>query len=177
MKKTIVLLLLTLTLNQIQAQKMEISAGYGTPSVFGTITNVFNTLFTDDSSSSDGVLSLELNLYSESMKWRYGLETSYEHLDFRHTGNSFLLSLSPQVDYFWSGAHRKLRFYSGVSAGVAFYEEKTKAAGIGKKDNGSTFTFNVTPVGLRYGGDFGVFLEPANVGSRGIVQGGVSYIF
>ncbi len=32
------------------------------------------------------------------------------------------------------------------------------------------------PLGLRYGKDFGVFIEP-NIGTRGFVNAGVSYIF
>ncbi len=59
-------------------------------------------------------------MYNREMKWRYGLEFNLESFDEKGTGfkSQSLVSVQPRIDYFWSGTDRKLKLYSGVSAGV-----------------------------------------------------------
>ncbi|HFK5510657.1 TPA: hypothetical protein ACGZ9U_001569 [Elizabethkingia anophelis] len=170
----------------LQAQKIEISAAYGTPSIFGISSSLYDfvgnviTGNSEETSSSNGVLSLHVMMYNREMKWRYGLEFNLESFDEKGTGfkSQSLVSVQPKIDYFWSGADRKLKLYSGVSAGVLFKNAKyiDKTSKTEEKDNLTTFGFNIMPIGLRYGRDFGVFIEP-NIGTKGFVNAGVSYIF
>ncbi|WP_407534401.1 hypothetical protein [Elizabethkingia miricola] len=184
--KKLLLFVPLISASLLQAQKIEISAAYGTPSIFGVSSSLYDfvgnaiTGNSGETSSSNGVLNLNIMMYNRGMKWRYGLEFNMESFDENGTGftSQSLVSVQPRVDYFWSGADRKLRLYSGVSAGVLFknakYIDKTSKAE--EKDNLTTFGFNIMPIGLRYGRDFGVFIEP-NIGTRGFINAGVSYIF
>nr|WP_199163008.1 hypothetical protein [Elizabethkingia sp. ASV34] len=184
--KKLLLFVPLISASLLQAQKIEISAAYGTPSIFGVSSSLYDfvgnaiTGNSGETSSSNGVLNLNIMMHNRGMKWRYGLEFNIESFDEKGTGftSQSLVSVQPRVDYFWSGADRKLRLYSGVSAGVLFknakYIDKTSKAE--EKDNLTTFGFNIMPIGLRYGRDFGVFIEP-NIGTRGFINAGVSYIF
>ena len=184
--KKLLLFVPLISASLLQAQKIEISAAYGTPSIFGVSSSLYDfvgnaiTGNSGETSSSNGVLNLNIMMYNRGMKWRYGLEFNMESFDEKGTGftSQSLVSVQPRVDYFWSGADRKLRLYSGISAGVLFknakYIDKTSKAE--EKDNLTTFGFNIMPIGLRYGRDFGVFIEP-NIGTRGFINAGVSYIF
>lgn len=170
----------------LHAQKIEISAAYGVPSIYGVSSSLYdfvgNTITgnSGETSSSNGVLNINALMYNRDMKWRYGLEFNMESFDEKGTGftSQSLVSVQPRIDYFWSKADRKLRLYSGVSAGILFKNAKyiDKTSKTEEKDNLTTFGFNITPIGLRYGKDFGVFIEP-NIGTRGLVNAGVSYIF
>ena len=67
---------------------------------------------------------------------------------------------------------KKFKLYSGVGAGVM-----NTSFDYGIFENKDTiFAYNLSPIGVRYGQKFGVFLE-TNVGTKGLLQGGVSYIF
>ena len=167
------------------AQKFEVSAGYGTGSLFGGADSILKavgtTVFNGEPEMpvSNGVLTIALTTYNENMKWRYGLEANLESFD--ETKSSYrkqsYFSVLPKVDYFWSDANNKWRFYSGVSVGVLFrdldYVDTSKNV---QKTNDTFLAFNIMPIGVRYGGDFGVFIEPS-IGTRGFVQGGLNYIF
>lgn len=174
----------------LSAQKYEISVAYGAPSLFGTTDSLLKeigsaagaAIWGGDISSPDsnGVLNINVEMYNNDMKWRYGLEANLE--SFNESNSSFskqsYISILPKVDYFWSDADRKFRFYSGVSAGVLFRNTESKATNtsLASKENDTFFAFNIMPIGVRYGGNFGVFLEPS-IGVRAFAQAGVSYIF
>lgn len=183
--KKILFLLPFIGSSLLQAQKFEVSAAYGTPSVYG-VGNMFADALvnigtnSEEISGSNGVLNINALVYNHNMKWRYGLEFNVEFFEKKSQGysTSSFISVLPRVDYFWSAADKKLRLYSGASAGILFsngkytdYTSNTK-----KNDNTAVFGFNIMPLGLRYGKDFGVFIEP-NIGTRGFVNAGVSYIF
>jgi len=189
MKKSLLMLSL-ITTSFLSAQKIEVSVSYGTPSLFGTTDSLLKEIGSAAGAAiwggeinypdSNGVLNISVATYNTDMKWRYGLEANLE--SFNESKSSLskqsYISVLPKVDYFWSDADKKFRFYSGVSAGVLFRNTEYKSANTTAvtKENDTFFAFNITPIGVRYGGNFGVFLEP-NIGVRGFVQAGASYIF
>lgn len=184
MKKIFTLMLFVVTSTLVFAQKVEISVGIGAPSVYGITndlgTGLANSIIKDaDSPNSFGALGVSALVYSKAEKWRYGLDLVSEFYTVKNSGYSKKSSLSimPRTDYFWSNKDSKLRLYSGVSAGVYLNRGTMKnVASDDSKVNDTTFGFNITPIGIRYGSKFAVFVEP-NIGTKGIVQAGVSYRF
>ena len=183
MKKTIYTLAI-LGSGLVSAQKnVEVKASYGTSSLYGmaeSITgNVFNALNILDPNrqvvtyNSAGVFALDVMLNSDDSRWKYGLGYNLEtvkdsKLNFEGNFNTVLA----QASYTWSNPANKLKFYSGAGIGAIFTSFKE-----GPKDNSETiFAFNVSPIGVSYGEKLGVFLE-SNLGTKGLVQGGVSYTF
>lgn len=180
----------------VHAQKFEISATYGTSSLYGTTESILDatgsalgsaiasTIFGNptkiDYPTSNGVFNLSVQRYSQDMKWRYGVDFVYE--SFNESKSDFtvlnFMSFMPKVDYFWSGSDKKLRLYSGAALGflIKDYKYINSSTLRETKDSDTLFALNVTPIGLRYGTDFGVFLEP-NIGVKSFVQAGVSYQF
>lgn len=166
----------------VSAQKFEVSASYGASSVYDATYELasaitINSITKESNPSSIGVAAIGVAMYSENMKWRYGVDVANEF--FNKTASisrQNILSVLPKVDYFWL-RKEKLGLYSGAAAGVTFvnttYVDKDKKE---RKDTDSVFGFNVVPIGVKYGGDLSVFLE-TNIGMKGIVQGGVSYKF
>ncbi|MGX9987395.1 hypothetical protein [Chryseobacterium sp. POL2] len=177
-------------LSMMNAQKFEISAGYGTSSLFGVADSILKgigevagkAIFGGDDvvlPNSKGVFTIAGTVYSQDMKWRYGLEANVE--TFSENGTSYkeqsYFSVLPKVDYFWSDADSKWRFYSGASVGALFRNvEYVDFNSKVQKANDTFLAFNIMPIGVRYGGSFGVFLEPS-IGTRGLVQAGFSYAF
>ncbi|MEH6305822.1 hypothetical protein RYH73_09215 [Olivibacter sp. CPCC 100613] len=183
-KKLFILSLLIISSTFVFAQKIEISAGFGAPSLYG-VTNDFGNALANivlknaESPNSFGALGVSALIYSKEEKWRYGLDVVSEFYTVKNTGYSkkSTLSIMPRTDYFWSGSDRKLRLYSGVSVGVYLNRGTIKNAANGdEKITDTIFGFNITPIGIRYGSQFAVFVEP-NIGTKGIVQAGVSYRF
>lgn len=182
MRKLILGMSFILAMSVAQAQKMEVSASYGTISIYGIsngiVSAIGSVIYDEEAIDSKGVLNVAFNLYSPSMKWRYGVDVSYESFDTNQktlTEESFT-TISPKVDYFWNGADKKLRLYSGVSVGVLLRSSEYMLGETKESFNDTVFGFNVTPIGLRYGGKFAGFVE-SNIGTKGILQGGVAYQF
>ncbi|MEJ5102164.1 hypothetical protein [Chryseobacterium sp. MYb328] len=167
------------------AQKIEIAASYGAPSVYGiayelapAITLALLPGTSSISPSSNGVAAFGVMMYSKNMNWRYGIDVTNEFFGKTESvSKQNITSILPKIDYFWLRKN-KLGLYSGGSIGVNFasttYVNKdTKKE---NKDSSTGFGFNVVPIGLRYGGDLSVFVE-TNIGMKGIAQAGVSYRF
>jgi hypothetical protein len=165
----------------LSAQKVEVSASYGTPSVYGVAhdltSSIIGSITDTQTPSSNGVAALGIMMYSKNMKWRYGVDVTNEFFSKTESvSKQNIMSLLPKVDYFWL-AKEKIGLYSGGSIGVSFThttyvnhdkkEDKDRSTGLG---------FNIVPIGLRYGGDLSVFVE-TNVGMKGILQAGASYRF
>lgn len=165
------------------AQKIEVSTSYGMSSLYGVSDDILSAIvgiMTDESlKSSSGVLNVSAARYNESERWRYGIDLSHEFFNTSNTSFSkySFTTISPKVDYFWSKSDKSFRFYSGASIGVLFRNaeyinsEAQKVSG-----NDTAFGFNVTPIGLRYGGDFAGFIEH-NWGTKGFLQAGIAYTF
>ncbi len=159
-------------------QKMEVAIGYGTPSLYGVAESViggFGTLLTGSnySTTSNGVLNVQVTRHDREGRWRYGLEFNSEFFDTAgELKSTTYYSISPKVDHFWSGNQRKLRFYSGVAAGVLIRSSETDS----DSESDAFLAVNVTPIAIRYGREFGVFLAP-NLGVNAFLQLGLSYQF
>lgn len=182
MKKLILLSAILIT-SFAFSQKFEISVGYGAPSIYGISndlgTGLVSTITKDGSPNSIGALNVSALVYNKNEKWRYGLDFVSEFFSVSDTNYSkkSTISIMPRVDYFWSGEGKKLKLYSGVSAGIYLDNAMIKnSAEQEEKLNDSTFGFNITPIGLRYGSALAVFVEP-NIGVKGIGQAGISYRF
>ncbi|AQW94698.1 hypothetical protein CMU89_16750 [Elizabethkingia anophelis] len=176
-----------LGLTFVSAQKIEISVAYGPGSFFGITDAIAKTLLSpltdQDSPNSIGVLNANAMLYNGNMRWRYGVEFNSEFFNIKKDTDyqkKIFTSILPKVDYFWTPENKKIRLYSGVSAGILFskesYKNKNQVDVEEIINNNTIFAFNVTPLGVRYGNKFAIFIEP-NLGIRNIVQAGVSYIF
>lgn len=165
----------------LNAQKIEVSASYGMPSVYGTAydlaSSIVGSVIDQESPSSNGVAAVGVMMYTKNMKLRYGLDIVNEFYGKTESvSKQNIMSVLPKIDYFWFNKG-KLGLYSGGSVGVSFinttYTSKDKKE---SKDTDTVLGFNLVPIGLRYGGDLSVFVE-ANVGMKGIAQAGVSYRF
>ncbi|QCX53953.1 PorT family protein [Elizabethkingia sp. JS20170427COW] len=187
MKKSLLGLSILVGCLSLHAQKnIEITAGYGSGSLFG-VANIIGSSVVDailvghsEDINSSGVLNFGINAYSNNMKWRYGIAVDLESFDEKNSviKTQSFTSISPKVDYFWSNEDKKLRFYSGVSVGILLAKYKYVDSNTHStiSENDTHLGFNITPIGIRYGKAFGVYVEP-NIGTRGFVQAGVSYIF
>ncbi|PIF44529.1 hypothetical protein CLU96_1505 [Chryseobacterium sp. 52] len=167
----------------LSAQKVEVSASYGAPSVYGAAYSLGSALVNaffnsnEEEPSSKGVAAVGVMMYSGNMKWRYGVDVTNEFFSTTESvSKQNILAVLPKVDYFWL-SKEKFGLYSGVSVGAHFisttYVGKDKKE---SKDTSTGFGYNVVPIGVKYGGNLSVFME-TNVGMKGIVQGGVSYKF
>ena len=62
-------------------QKFEVSASYGTPSLYGLANDIVSGIFSSNDSDdpgSNGVLGISALMYNNSEKWRYGLDFALE---------------------------------------------------------------------------------------------------
>ncbi|MDV3778712.1 hypothetical protein CMU25_18490 [Elizabethkingia anophelis] len=180
MKKLIFSLLLVVTAS-VKAQKIEVIASYGIPSIYGIgndlASGIISSVSNSKSPTSNGVVAIGVMAYNNDMKWRFGVDATNEFFSKTESvSNKNITSILPKADYFWFRKDR-LKLYSGAAVGVSFenttYVSKDK---VKSKDKSTNFGYNVVPIGLRYGGDFSVFIE-TNIGMKGIAQAGVSYRF
>lgn len=170
--------------SSLYAQKTEVGISYGTSSIYGMTEEIMGSLISGLASSeyensSRGVLNVAVTRYDQKMKWRYGGEFSTEF--FSTDGNLTSLSyysIGPKADYFWSPSEHKLRFYSGISAGVVFRVPKyyTSDQADEKSDTSAALGLNLALIGVRYGEDLAVYID-INGGNKGIFQLGLNYIF
>lgn len=184
MKRLIVCIGLLVLSTAVYAQKIEVEASYGTPSIYGITETIMGTFVaalstSEYETSSNGVLNIGVTRYNQNMKWRYGGEFGVEFFTTRKSLNSLqYYSISPKIDYFYSPMEHKFRFYSGISAGIVFRSGEYYDSDKEKKntENNTILGFNITPIGVRYGEDIGVFLD-TNLGNKGFFQLGVNYVF
>ena len=164
-------------------QKVDVKVSYGAPSLYGVAESItgdaihaFNILIPGREVveyNSGGVLAVEVMLHSKNDKWRYGLGYNNETVkDDRYNFKGNFNTILAQADYSWLDPDNKFKLYSGLGAGAVFASLNQNSS----KDDDVIFAFNITPIGISYGQKFGVFLE-TNVGTKGLVQGGVSYTF
>lgn len=181
MKRTMYSLMILLAGLVGAQKKVDVKASYGTASLYGTATSltgdIASIIVTGAKELSDydsnGVFALEVMLHSNNSKWTYGL--GYNRETVKDNAQSFKADFNTilaQSHYYWTNASSKLRIYSGIGAGALI----SSSANNSVTDNEVLFAFNVLPVGIHYGEKLGVFLE-TNVGTKGFLQGGVSYTF
>lgn len=186
-KHIIFSILLILGLGISNAQKTEISISYGTPSLYGVAYDFVNVVFNQVDqnekvkASAKGVLDASVSFYSPNQKWQYGLGLMNEFFDDDNTSYSTdanFFTLLPNVNYLWRKPERKFQIYSGAGIGLTFmklnYVEKNSNQKV--NDNKTTVTLNVMPIGLKYGHDYGLFID-SSVGIRSFARLGFFYRF
>jgi hypothetical protein len=183
MKKAICILSILLGGFVSAQQNVEVKVSYGTPSLYGiseSITanafNAFNFLGPGNkivAYESTGVLAIDVMLQSNDSRWKYGLGYNYESVkDSKVKLEATFNSILAQGSYTWLSTASKLKMYSGAGIGASFLTFKESP----KEESSTIFAFNISPIGISYGEKFGVFLE-TNFGTKGLLQGGVSYTF
>lgn len=184
-KNTLFTVFIFIGLGLANAQKTEISISYGTPSLYGVaydfVNVVFNQVDQNDEvrASAKGVLDASVSFYSPNQKWQYGLGLMNEFFDDDNTSygtDANFFTLLPNVNYLWRKPERKFQIYSGAGLGITFmklnYTDRfTKEK---YKDKKTVVTWNITPIGLKYGKDYGVFAT-SNFGIKSFGQIGVFY--
>lgn len=186
-KHIIFSILLILGLGFTNAQKTEISISYGTPSLYGVAYDFVNVVFNqvdqneEVRASAKGVLDASISFYSPNQKWQYGLGLMNEFFDDDNTGygtDANFLTLLPNVNYLWRKPERKFQVYSGAGFGITFMKLNYTDKGSNGKVNDSktVVSWNVTPFGLKYGHDYGLFFD-SSVGIRSFARLGFFYGF
>ena len=77
-----------------------------------------------------------------------------------------------EFEYSWL-LRSRLALYSKAGAGMTIFHQKySPTEGQTTKENETRFDFQISPIGIKYGNQFGVFAE-LGVGYQGIVSAGV----
>ncbi|MFA7616178.1 MAG: hypothetical protein WBF83_11145 [Moheibacter sp.] len=186
-KNTLFTVFIFIGLGLANAQKTEISISYGTPSLYGVaydfVNVVFNQVDQNDEvrASAKGVLDASVSFYSPNQKWQYGLGLMNEFFDDDNTSygtDANFFTLLPNVNYLWRKPERKFQIYSGAGLGITFmklnYTDKESNDRV--NDSKTAVTWNVTPFGLKYGQDYGLFFD-SSVGIRSFARLGFFYKF
>lgn len=181
MRKTIYVLAILVAGIATAQKKVDARISYGTPSLYGSAVSLTSDLISIIGTGgkeavnyeSNGVLALDVMLHSNDSKWRYGLGYSLETVkdDAQKFKGNFNTILA-QAHYYWLNPDNRFKLYSGIGVGALISSTEQKTT----QENDVIFAFNVAPIGIGYGEKFAVFLE-ANVGTKGFLQGGVSYTF
>lgn len=181
MKKTIYILAILVGGIVTAQKKVDVKASYGTSSLYGNAVSLTGSIISTISNGgnevanydSNGVFALDVMLHSNSSKWTYGVGYNMETvkddaLNFKGNFNTLLA----QAQYYWLNPESKFKLYSGLGVGALISSSDYNSS----KESDVIFAFNVSPIAIGYGEKFMVFLE-TNVGTKGYLQGGVSYTF
>ncbi len=184
MKKSLFLVFAALG-GMMSAQKFEVSASAGSGSVQGigySISNdIVSVVLGGNPAAPDPQFTATVGamMYSDNQKWRYGLDFVYEGFEkTEQITKQSLMSVLPKIDYMWLKPGNDFQLYSGVGLGLTTVNTtfKNKNTLKEEKESDAILGYNITPIGVRYGKAFGVFIE-TNIGNKGLVNGGFSYKF
>lgn len=178
--------------NQSYSQEHQISAGMGvgsTSQIFDglrSIGSAFSAMFLNSNALVNTKTVGEFRLsyaYAPKKRWTFGGTFSYNHSEFDVIARNG--KIGEQVnDYYTLGAEssfyylqkNRLRLYGLMGAGATFasatqnnFETDTHS-----RSNGTFFNFQVTPIGVSYGKQWGGFAE-LGIGYRGILSFGAYY--
>lgn len=128
--------------------------------------------------TATGAIGLGYNHYVNP-RWSIGGVGLFERVDDKlvfsngnvGTSRVDVWMLLARTDFRWVNNH-SFQFYSGVAAGGS-YIHSFDVDDPSDSDNDFMFAFQVSPIGLRFGHNFGVFLE-GGLGWTGIVSAGIS---
>jgi hypothetical protein len=169
-----------------QSKKSEIDLGIGvwsTNQMVGTMSDMIISGLTNvkmEDGSYIGVLHLGYK-YSLSDRFALGPVFAYDRGTSdamvnnakagKFTSNYYTLALEADYKYI---NRDKFKFYSLLGFGGSMLDQKYKEDGTNKEEgqNQTFFNFQVTPVGLKFGGSFGIFTE-LGFGYKGIVNVGL----
>ena len=188
MKNLIVVLLFSLSLTSVWAQKgrHEIRGGYGVGTSNEFINSLKDMQATDATNglvSGDKTFKGAFQLgykYSLTDKVNIGLGLAYEwadanaYEDMHKIGklNSDYYTVAAEMDYVYF-RREHFTFYSTLGAGANIYDQEYKTDDGNKNtENKVNFNFQVSPVGIKYGDKFGFFGE-IGFGYKGIFNFGL----
>lgn len=196
MKRNIVLFLAMIVLQQVYAQKSELSVSYGIPTnknLNTTIGDAFNSALIGgllnsavDNESFTGAFNLEY-MYRLDTRWAVGVDLGYEHSSsdlkvdkavVAKIKDSYLTAMVG-AKYYWANGE-KFRVYAKVAIGVSITKEKITNAE--KEDyskdaeNDTDVAYQVSPIAFEVGKNYCGFLE-LGYGNQGIAQIGVRVRF
>lgn len=163
-------------IQSVSAQKVEISASYGSPSLYGfayTLASAIVGEGDDSFASSKDMFGVSVNLYSNTEKWRYGLDFLVENFEReKNISDGRFISLMAKTDYMWLKPGKKIQIYSGLGVGITFIGFDYA----GDRENDNAFAVSVLPAGFKYGGDLSIFLD-THVGANSFARLGLAYKF
>lgn len=186
MKKLLFIAAFLIVCSKSYSQEHQISAGYGVGSsnqILDVFENVFSTIFlptaTLNETSSIGEFRLAY-AYTPKEKWHYGAAFSYSQSDYDVSFNGS--KIGEQVNTYYTIAaetsysflkKEKLNIYAllGAGATIATSEQSRDSTNSTEDSNETFFNFQVTPVGISYGKQWGGFAE-LGFGYRGIFSFG-----
>lgn len=188
MKRIIWGLLLPCLIFNLSAQnrKHELRAGYGAATSSEAINSLADVLITDATKNvvgGDKTFHGAFNVgykYSITEKVNLGANASYERAGatafvyIMKSGEfkSQYYTIAVEMDYIYS-QREKFTFYSTVGLGGTIYDQKYKMnGGYVDKTNHVNLNFQISPVGLKYGDQFGFYGE-IGFGYKGLFNFGI----
>lgn len=190
MKKIIVLLLAVVALQQVHAQKSELSVSYGIPTN-KNLESDFGDAFVNaatggliDNETFTGSFNLEY-MYRLDKRWAIGVDLGYEQSSYDVNINKSVNAKAKDnyiiamvgAKYYWTNGSM-FRMYAKASIGASFMTEKltdVKDPTL-KADNQTEFAYQVSPIAFEVGKNFCGFLE-LGYGNQGIAQAGIRVRF
>jgi|SRR5690554_2445072 len=191
MKKILFIGAFLLIFSNLYSQEHQISAGYGIGSsnqMLDFFETTFSSIFLPTASLNETSSVGEFRVayaYTPKERWHYGAAISYSQSE--HDVSYFGEKIGEQVNTYYTIAvetsysflkKEKLNIYALLGAGATFatseqtqYDPKTTS-----DSNDTLFNFQVTPVGISYGKQWGGFAE-LGFGYRGIFSFGAFYNF
>ncbi|MGV0754700.1 outer membrane beta-barrel protein [Empedobacter brevis] len=183
MKKSLLILMSTITTSVFAqtSSKHEISVGYGIAPVqeFGTLINDGVLMGIagrkSDHISGSGAINATYR-YMINNRFSVGVsgfwsqsKVTYKDPSGKSTWNVFGVMANGKYNYI---AKEKFQLYGNAGLGYANYNNKTD----NDKSSFGSLAYQVSPIGVYYGKNIGVFCE-AGFGYNGILNAGVSYKF
>ena len=191
MKNRLLLIFLLLT-NFAFAQRNSISIGYGygtTDQIISGFATALAAGFTDAKSAnvkSTGAIALSYHHFNESNRAGLGFAVVYDNIrcDIQNKSGSKISTSKSTV--ITAAAEGKVKYNKGenfnihglLGAGYTFtnttYDPPPSSGEKTKKDG--HFNFQITPIGLQFGGNVKVFAE-VGFGYKGLANGGIQFNF
>lgn len=158
----------------------QIAIGFSSVIASGILKPIAGIEMKNETYSFIGPVSLNYKFFfKERLSVGASLLYSYNKLNYEET-NGFkssmtfhALTILPRFDFYYI-RNPKFALYGSLAAGGLVLMNNNGDRHEGIDDVGAAFAFQVTPIAMRIGRDFGFVLE-LGVGSHGLANGGVSY--
>ncbi len=190
MKNRLLLIFLLLT-NFAFAQRNSISIGYGygtTDQIISGFATALAAGFTDAKSAnvkSTGAIALSYHHFNESNRAGLGFAVVYDNIrsDIQNKSGSKISTSKSTV--ITAAAEGKVKYNKGenfniyglLGAGYTFTNTTDPPPSSGEKTKkDGHFNFQITPIGLQFGGNVKVFAE-VGFGYKGLANGGIQFNF
>ena len=192
MKKLLLLCIPFFLYINTYSQEHQVSAGMGlgtTVQMLDVLTEIggaFSSIFFKGSylDKTDNIGEFRISYaYTPKDRWSYGATLSYNQSKFdalikgekigEQVNDYYTLAAETSFAYF---KKERMSFYALLGAGATLGNVKQTRFSTGKESqsNGTIFNFQITPVGFRYGKQWGGFAE-MGFGYRGLLNFGAFY--